>query len=284
MAWAAPLLMNNKSIKTILSASLLASTVLIVGCASKPTVNSSRVFYVPEFYTVQPGDSLSKIAAKYGLNYMDVARLNNIDAVDKIYVNQSLRLRDNDKSSTRLVRGTPIEAAPEIKRQSIATQAQTATVPTRTVPVQPTTPQVGLGATTAPQINPGNAAVTNSQIKWVVPSSGPVVARFDLNQNRKGIYFGGKIGDPIYAAANGEVVYADDGLTEYGKLILIRHSNGYITAYAHNSKLLVKVGDRVTSGQKIAEMGNSGASSTMLQFQIRLDGKPIDPTTVLPIS
>ncbi|MFU8928082.1 LysM peptidoglycan-binding domain-containing M23 family metallopeptidase [Acinetobacter puyangensis] len=284
MAWAAPLLMNNKSIKTILSASLLASTVLVVGCASKPTVNNSRVFYVPEFYTVQPGDSLSKIAAKYGLNYMDVARLNNIDAIDKIYVNQSLRLRDNSKSSTRLVRGTPIEPVPEIKRQSIATQAQTATVPTQTVPVQPTTPQVGLGVATAPQINPSNSTVTNSQIKWVVPSSGPIVARFDLNQNRKGLYFGGKIGDPIYAAANGEVVYADDGLTEYGKLILVRHSNGYITAYAHNSKLLVKVGDRVTSGQKIAEMGNSGATSTMLQFQIRLDGKPIDPITVLPIS
>lgn len=283
MAWAAPLVMKNKSIKTILSASLVASTVLIVGCASKPTVNSSRVFYVPEFYTVQPGDSLSKIAAKYGLNYVEVARLNNIDAIDQIYVNQSLRLRDNSKSSTRLVRGTPIEASPEIKRQSIITQAQTAVVPTQTVPVQPKT-QAGLGATTVPQVNPGNTAIANSQIKWVVPSSGPIVARFDLNQNRKGIFFGGKIGDPIVAAADGEVVYADDGLTEYGKLILVRHSNGYITAYAHNSKLLVKVGDRVTSGQKIAEMGNTGASSTALQFQIRLDGKPIDPITVLPIS
>ncbi|MFV5464939.1 M23 family metallopeptidase, partial [Acinetobacter sp. 207] len=89
---------------------------------------------------------------------------------------------------------------------------------------------------------------------------------------------------PIYAAADGQVVYAADGLKEYGNLILIKHIDGYITAYAHNSKMNVSSGQNVTAGQKIAEMGSSGATRTMLEFQVRLDGKPINPTNVLPIN
>lgn len=273
--------MPKKNLKAILAASVMMGSLLVVGCASQPTVKNSRVFYVPEFYTVQPGDSLSKIAARYGLNYMEVAQLNNIDSIDKIYVNQSLRLRSGDKSSQRLVvRTAPLEQNQDIKSQSLALptaqQGVNNTVPKNVQPVKPVQSQTVVPTVVTP--------VTAGQLKWVLPSKGPVIARFSPDQDRKGLFFGGKAGDAVFAATSGEVVYADDGLKEYGQLILLRHGNGYVTAYAHNQKLLVKVGDKVNSGQKIAEMGSTGTSTTMLQFQIRLDGKPIDPMTVLPIN
>ncbi|KAA8735493.1 M23 family metallopeptidase [Acinetobacter qingfengensis] len=268
--------MSNK--KAFYSVTLISATLLMVGCASQPTVSSSRQFYIPEYYTVQPGDSLSKIAARYNLDYTEIARLNNINTMDKIYVSQSLRLRGSAQSTPRLVQTRPIEQPIQIQRQSVAQQAQNHSVPEQAPVVQP---QIQTGSTSTPTVTTPSSS---SQIRWVLPSKGPILQRFNLNQDIKGLFFGGNSGDPIYAAAAGEVVYADDGLKEYGKLILIRHTNGYITAYAHNSKLLTKVGDKVQAGQKIAEMGNTGTNRTWLQFQIRLDGKPIDPSTLLPIS
>lgn len=281
--------MEYRVIRNVMVLSVLSS-MLFVGCASKPTINqqSSRVFYVPEFYTVKSGDSLSKIAQKYGLDYREIARINNIETMDIIYVNQSLRLRGNSKNSSRLVQTRPIQEQGTIKRESVLTQAQNATVPEQVNVVKPTvpttTPAVGLGNTPAPTINRNPVATSTQGLNWVMPSNGRVIDRYDLSQNKKGIRFAGNTGDPIYAAAAGEVVYADDGLKEYGQLVLVRHSNGYITAYAHNSKLVVKNGDKVTAGQKVAEMGSTGTDKTMLEFQIRLDGKPIDPVSILPIS
>ncbi len=281
--------MEYRVIRNVMVLSVLSGT-LFVGCASKPTINqqSSRVFYVPEFYTVKSGDSLSKIAQKYGLDYREIARINNIETMDIIYVNQSLRLRGNSKNTSKLVQTRPIQEQGTIKRESVLTQAQNATVPEQVNVVKPTvpttTPAVGLGNTPAPTINRNPVATSTQGLNWVMPSNGRVIDRYDLSQNKKGIRFAGNTGDPIYAAAAGEVVYADDGLKEYGQLVLVRHSNGYITAYAHNSKLVVKNGDKVTAGQKVAEMGSTGTDKTMLEFQIRLDGKPIDPVSILPIS
>lgn len=208
--------------------------------------------------------------------------------MDIIYVNQSLRLRGNSKNTSKLVQTRPIQEQGTIKRESVLTQAQNATVPEQVNVVKPTvpttTPAVGLGNTPAPTINRNPVATSTQGLNWVMPSNGRVIDRYDLSQNKKGIRFAGNTGDPIYAAAAGEVVYADDGLKEYGQLVLVRHSNGYITAYAHNSKLVVKNGDKVTAGQKVAEMGSTGTDKTMLEFQIRLDGKPIDPVSILPIS
>ena len=148
----------------------------------------------------------------------------------------------------------------------------------------PTTPAPVTSATTT-TASSGTAVTTSvrsNTLRWVKPSQGAVIAQFNLANNVKGIRYGGNIGDPIYAAADGQVVYAADGLKEYGNLVLIKHIDGYITAYAHNSKMSVKSGQNVTAGQKIAEMGSSGATRTMLEFQVRLDGKPINPTNVLP--
>lgn len=261
---------KDKIMKIMMLSVAVGFTVAMAGCASKPQINnSSRYAMAPNYYTVRSGDTLSGIAMRYGLDYISIAEMNDIAPPYRIYVNQSLRLKKG--SSPRTV-STQVMAQPEqIKRQTIA-------LPT-TQPVTPVTPPT----TTAPSTNTTVTSVApNSSLRWIKPTNGPVIQGFNLANNVKGIRYGGNQGDPIYAAADGQVVYAADGLKEYGNLVLIKHIDGYISAYAHNSKMLVKSGDNVTAGQKIAEMGSTGASQVMLEFQIRLDGKPINPINLLP--
>lgn len=113
------------------------------------------------------------------------------------------------------------------------------------------------------------------------PVHGPILDRFD-DANNKGINIGGTPGEPVKAAADGRVVYAGNGLRGYGNLIIIKHNANYLTAYAHNRSLMVKEGDSVTKGEKIAEMGNSDADRVMLHFEVRQQGKPVDPMKYLP--
>lgn len=261
---------KDKIMKIMMLSVAVGFTVAMAGCASKPQINnSSRYAMAPNYYTVRSGDTLSGIAMRYGLDYISIAEMNDIAPPYRIYVNQSLRLKKG--SSPRTV-STQVMAQPEqIKRQTIA-------LPT----TQPVTP-VTQPTTTAPSTNTTVTSVApNSSLRWIKPNNGPVIQGFNLANNVKGIRYGGNQGDPIYAAADGQVVYAADGLKEYGNLVLIKHIDGYISAYAHNSKMLVKSGDNVTAGQKIAEMGSTGASQVMLEFQIRLDGKPINPINLLP--
>ncbi|MBE2164100.1 peptidoglycan DD-metalloendopeptidase family protein [Acinetobacter oleivorans] len=260
---------KDKIMKIMLLSVAVGFTVAMAGCASKPQINnSSRYAMAPNYYTVRSGDTLSGIAMRYGLDYISIAEMNDIPAPYRIYVNQSLRLKKG--SSPRTV-STQVMAQPEqIKRQTIA-------LPT-TQPVAPVTQP-----STVPSTNTTVASVApNSSLRWIKPTNGPVIQGFNLANNVKGIRYGGNQGDPIYAAADGQVVYAADGLKEYGNLVLIKHIDGYISAYAHNSKMFVKSGDNITAGQKIAEMGSTGASQVMLEFQIRLDGKPINPINLLP--
>lgn len=261
---------KDKIMKIMLLSVAVGFTMAMAGCASKPQINnSSRYAMAPNYYTVRSGDTLSGIAMRYGLDYVSIAEMNDIPAPYRIYVNQSLRLKKG--SSPRTV-STQVMAQPEqIKRQTIA-------LPT----TQPVTP-VTQPATSVPSTNTTVASVApNSSLRWIKPTNGPVIQGFNLANNVKGIRYGGNQGDPIYAAADGQVVYAADGLKEYGNLVLIKHIDGYISAYAHNSKMFVKSGDNITAGQKIAEMGSTGASQVMLEFQIRLDGKPINPINLLP--
>lgn len=261
---------KDKIMKIMLLSVAVGFTVAMAGCASKPQINnSSRYAMAPNYYTVRSGDTLSGIAMRYGLDYVSIAEMNDIPAPYRIYVNQSLRLKKG--SSPRTV-STQVMAQPEqIKRQTIA-------LPT----TQSVTP-VTQPATSVPSTNTTVASVApNSSLRWIKPTNGPVIQGFNLANNVKGIRYGGNQGDPIYAAADGQVVYAADGLKEYGNLVLVKHIDGYISAYAHNSKMLVKSGDNITAGQKIAEMGSTGASQVMLEFQIRLDGKPINPINLLP--
>ena len=259
-------------LKTLVLSSAIVATVVLSGCASKPQVNNSARFATaPNFYTVRSGDTLSGIAARYGLSYLSIAEMNDIAPPYRIYVGQSIRLKSGNAPRTTTTR--PVTQVAPIQRQTV-------TLPT--TPVTPA-PVTSTTTTTSSSTTP-STPVRSSTLRWVKPSQGAIIEHFNLATNVKGIRYGGNVGDPIYAAADGQVVYAADGLKEYGNLVLIKHVDGYITAYAHNSKMNVSSGQNVTAGQKIAEMGSSGATRTMLEFQVRLDGKPINPTQVLPIN
>lgn len=260
-------------IKTLVLTTAVVSAVIVTGCATKPYINNStRYAAAPDFYTVRSGDTLSGIAARYGLSYISVAEMNDIPEPYRIYVGQSIRLKNTKRSTTTQV----VDTSAPIQRKTVV-------APTPVTPAQTTvktTPSVTSKVTTPAPVT----TVPSSGLRWVKPSNGAVLQQYNLASNIKGIRYTGNVGDPVFAAADGQVVYAADGLKEYGNLVLVKHINGYITAYAHNSKLNVKSGQNVTAGQKIAEMGSSGTTRTMLEFQVRLDGKPVNPASVLPNS
>jgi lipoprotein NlpD len=118
-------------------------------------------------------------------------------------------------------------------------------------------------------------------VSWAGPAAGPVIGNFD-EAKTTGLIISGKAGDPVLAAADGRVVYAGSGLRGYGNLVIVKHNNTYLTAYAHNQALLVKEDQVVRRGQKIAEMGSSDAERVQLHFEIRRQGRPIDPAKLLP--
>lgn len=271
-------LTHKMSFKTLFASLAVVSVFAITGCASKPQINNSaRYAKAPDFYTVRSGDTLSGIANRYGLSYISVAEMNDIAPPYRIYVNQSIRLKQSgNRNRTTAVKPLAAQDS-QIKRQNVQLPN------TQTTPTPVTAPTTTTTRTVTPA-TPVSPSSNSSSLKWVKPSNGVVLENFNNAANVKGIRFGGNVGDPVMAAANGQVVYAADGLKEYGNLVLVKHMDGYISAYAHNSKMLVKSGQNVVAGQKIAEMGSSGTNRTMLEFQIRLDGKPINPANILPIN
>jgi lipoprotein NlpD len=149
------------------------------------------------------------------------------------------------------------------------------------VPSAPASSATTKPPVTASPAGPGSGNVGDEDIGWIWPASGSLIAGFDEAKN-KGYDISGKAGDPVLAAADGRVVYAGAGLRGYGNLIILKHNNTYLTAYAHNQTLLVKEDQSVQKGQKIAEMGNSDADRVKLHFEIRRQGKPVDPSRYLP--
>lgn len=226
----------------------------------------------PGYYTVRPGDTLVRIALESGQNWRDVARWNNLDNPNVIEVGQVLRVVP--PASTVAVAPVPApaaSAAPAVPAASAASAAHPAA-------------SAASSAARAPASAPAPAANgPDDEIAWAWPTSGAptVLASFDEQKN-KGIDIGGRAGDPVYASADGRVVYAGAGLRGYGNLIILKHNNTYLTAYAHNQSLLVKEDQNVRKGQKIAEMGSTDADRVKLHFEIRRLGKPVDPTRYLP--
>ncbi|WP_431262307.1 peptidoglycan DD-metalloendopeptidase family protein [Roseateles chitinivorans] len=224
----------------------------------------------PGYYTVKPGDTLIRIAMDNGQGWREVARWNGMDNPNLVEVGQVLRVvppgLDPGAVTTKPLVTSKVETRPlDGKSPAPATTTAAASAPA--------------SATAAPSVP--LAAKDDDDISWGWPASGAVAAGFDEVRN-KGMAFSGKAGDPVFAAADGRVMYAGAGLRGYGNMIIIKHSTNYLTAYAHNQTLLVKEDQVVRKGQKIAEMGSSDADSVKLHFEVRKQGKPIDPSKLLP--
>ena len=222
------------------------------------------------YYVVRPGDTLIRIALEQGHPWRDVARWNNIENPNLIEPGQVLRVLPpgsvpGDTAVARPV--TPASAA--VAPLPPASAAAAAAAPR----AAPSLPPVN-----TPPVSPGDDEVAWS---WPTGAGSAVLAGFDEQKN-KGIDITGKAGDPVLASADGRVVYAGAGLRGYGNLIILKHNNTYLSAYAHNQALLVKEDQTVRKGQKIAEMGSTDTDRVKLHFEIRRQGKPVDPARFLP--
>ena len=219
----------------------------------------------PGYYTVKPGDTMTRIALESGQSSRDIARWSSVENPNKIEVGQVLRVVPPVPS--------PISSATAAGSTGVVTQPVTQGTVTATGNAAPPS------STTVTPVQVGGG---DDDIAWIWPTSGgPVLAGFDEVKN-KGLDIGGSVGDPIVAAADGRVVYVGAGLRGYGNLIILKHNNTYLTAYAHNKSLLVVEDQAVRKGQKIAEMGNSDADRVKLHFEVRRQGKPVDPAKYLP--
>ncbi len=215
----------------------------------------------PGYYTVKPGDTLIRIGLESGQSWKDVARWNNLENANLIEVGQVLRV-----------------VAP-VASVAVSDSGGIVVRPGAVAPVAPAVPAASTSTTPKPATPAASAGEDDVAFIW--PSSGTLLAGFDEARN-KGYDISGKAGDPVVAAADGRVVYAGAGLRGYGNLIILKHNNTFLTAYAHNQALLVKEDQAVRKGQKIAEMGSTDADRVKLHFEIRRQGKPVDPVRYLP--
>ena len=263
-------------------------------------------------YTVKPGDTLLSIAREHGMDHRELAAMNGIDNPNRISVGRVLKVRPQTAAVSSAVVTAPVtsdvvvarpigseavvERAPvasagsSLKRepkagketysdQALAQAQGAAQAKSSEAPVPASAPAV------TPEVKaeskPADAAAGSEEVAWAWPASGKIIGTFSEGGG-KGVDIAGRTGDAVNAAGEGKVVYTGTGLRGYGNLVIIKHNNTYLSAYAHNQKILVKEGASVSKGQKIAEMGNSDADQVKLHFEIRRQNKPVDPLKYLP--
>jgi lipoprotein NlpD len=249
-----------------LSALLITLSAIQYGCGTRlgpaPVVDrssgSSNEVVAPGYYRIKRGDTLLRIALDHGQSHREIAEWNNISDPNVIEVGQVIRVEPTKSSK-------PITSRAEVKQEKPVDKKPLNTAQSEK-PIQE---------------KPNQDLATDTGIRLSWPSKGEVVERFDEGKN-KGIGIAGKSGDPIQSAADGKVVYAGNSLRGYGNLVIVKHDNTYLTAYAHNRTLLVKEGDLVKKSQKIAEMGNTDSDRVKLHFELRKNRKPVDPSAYLP--
>lgn len=304
-AWAEPPVRSRvrhiPSIRSILAVPLI---VVLAGCvASRPAPVAERLPQQqaktppkppvraaqaperqrPDFYTVRAGDTLYSIALEYGLDYRELAAWNNIEP-SRIRVGQQLRLSPPQgvvaaplRAPAGTVEGRPLSGAaaagpraePRGVRVPYSDQAYAQLSGVKPEPA------------VTPKPFPQDRAQGDDDIGWIWPVNGKVISNFNDASN-KGIGIAGKSGQAVVAAGAGRVIFSGTGIRGLGKLIVIKHNEKYLSVYAHNRELLVKEGQSVARGQKIAEMGDTDSDRVKLHFEIRLMGKPVDPAGLLP--
>lgn len=282
---------------------------VLVGCGAPgplmpeqrtPTSSQSRPSPAPETYRVASGDTLYSIAFGYGLDWRKVARWNDIAAPYTIHVGDWVRLQPPPDMRPAVAAVETPKPAAESKPGSQADRPAAAASRRKPEPGSPAGPAADVPARPEPPAAspadrtrnddaratagsvPSAATRSVAGVAWRWPTEGAVARGFNAGASRKGILISGQGGQPIRAAADGEVVYSGNGLIGYGELIIIKHSERMLSAYAHNRERLVGEGERVRSGQMIARMGSNERNEQVLHFEIRQDGKPADPVNYLP--
>lgn len=245
---------------------LLALVLLLAACGPSRYEPMGKI-YRPEapvsqgVYTVQKGDTLYSIAWRHNWDHHELAAANGIKAPYRIYPGQIIYLNKKPPPRTQ-------PAKPPVVASTPAPSASYKKPANNTKPIQEKL---------------ANQRDKRVDMSWRWPTSGPVIERFSVSGIvNKGIDLAGRKGEPVLAAADGKVVYAGTGLVGYGNLIIIKHNETYLSAYGHNSRLLVKEGEWVKAGQKVAEIGSTGTNRDKLHFEIRRNGKPVDPMQYLP--
>jgi lipoprotein NlpD len=251
----------NITSKYLLLLVAIASLVFNVGCSTTPRAKPANVVdrsgggnepTPPGYYRVKRGDTLARIALDNGQSPRDLAQWNNMSNPNQIEIGDLILVKP-PANSKMTVKPIPKTAAD--------------------------TPKTDAPKVDAPKAEPAKEMVAEPGIRLSWPAKGKVTE--DFSEKTKGIDIAGKLGEPVTAASDGKVVYAGNSLRGYGNLVIIKHDNTYLTAYAHNRTLLVKEGDAVKKGQKIAEMGDTDTNSVKLHFELRVNGKPVNPTPYL---
>ncbi|HEX8605008.1 MAG TPA: peptidoglycan DD-metalloendopeptidase family protein [Pseudoduganella sp.] len=244
------------------------------------------------YYTVKRGDTLVRIALDHGQNYRDIVAWNNLANPNDIKVDQVLRVAPPEDApgvrtaavamppdTTKIAPPPPKKTEPKGDKKPFAEgdgkpdpAPKAAERPVQLASVKPSAP----AAPATPVLS-----AEDREVSWMWPAEGRVVGQFDEGKN-KGIDIAGRPGQQVLAAGGGKVMYAGSGIRGYGNLVIVKHSNGLLSAYAHNRSILVKEGQSVNKGQAIAEMGDSDSDSVKLHFEIRQQGKPVDPSRFLP--
>ena len=254
----------------------------------------------PEFHVVKKGDTLYSIALDYGQDYRELAAWNNLDDPGLIKIDQRLRLFPPDSVGEATTAqptplpapmATPVFSEPKARKLPYSEQAlaqlkmpvpKAAATPAPVPAVPPAKSPTASTAHATPAPVQKEAPSGDGKMIWEWPAQGRLLYGFGQGANQKGVGIEGRNGQPVLAAAPGKVVYSGIGLRGYGKLIIIKHNASYLSVYAHNSQILVKEGQTVAKGQKIAEIGDTDSDRIALHFEIRRLGKPIDPLQYLP--
>lgn len=247
------------------------------------------------FYTVKRGDTLYRIAIEFGQNFRDLVAWNNLSSPNDIKVDQVLRVLPPDNlqdgaqtggiSSSSGVEVRPLGSAPAASAVNNKSGPRGDKQPYSDATLnemqksEGSVPEIGKTLPLPAEGTPQTPPVVDDGVGWVWPAEGKLIEAFTAG--KKGIDIGGKLGDPIAAAGSGTVLYAGR-MRGYGNLVIVKHTSNLLSAYAHCKTILVKEGQTVTRGQNIAEMGNSDADRVKLHFEIRQQGKPVDPTKFLP--
>ena len=292
---------------------LAAALVALAGCSSNspaPVSDRAGTYSATKgTYVVKSGDTVRSIAREFGMDYRELISINHIESPDRIVPGKVLKVKPPASAtaagssgavaepissdvvvSKPLGNDSTVEKRPSsassgtLKREPKAGKepySDQALAQAQNQPQNEGTAPVVASADAKNDEKPPEPAVGGDEISWIWPVSGKTIATFSEGGN-KGIDIAGKAGDPVLASADGKVVYSGEGLRGYGKLVIIKHNATYLSAYAHNQTILVKEGQSVNKGQKIAEVGNTGTDKVKLHFEVRRQGKPVDPLKYLP--